>query len=154
MKKILAALALAIVSTGAVADTWYPQGTIGMANVGDIRVSSSYHFTCGLSGSITIDSAGNASLGSLSLNTGFLCGAVFFNNLPYTLVGNVGDTVTLKDVTISGVTGNCFGDINGDFNQSTGEITFNAAVIPRVGIGTDCEISGTISTNPQASFVP
>ncbi|WP_444911891.1 hypothetical protein [Microbulbifer sp. PAAF003] len=154
MKKILTALALTIVSTGAAADTWSPQGTIGLANVGDIKVSKGINLTCGLSGSSTTNSAGNASVGSLSLNTGFLCGAVSFTNLPYTLVGNAGNTVTLKDVTVAAITGNCFGDITGSFNQSTGEITFNAAVLPSVGIGSDCKITGTISTNPQASFVP
>ncbi|MFA0809570.1 hypothetical protein [Microbulbifer epialgicus] len=154
MKKILTALTLAIASTGVAADSWSPQGAIGLANVGNIKVSKGIDLNCALSGSATVDAAGNASVGSLSLSTGFLCSNVDFTNLPYTLVGNAGNTVTLQDVTVTAITGNCFGDITGNFNQATGEITFNAAQLPAVGSGADCEITGTISTNPQASFVP
>ncbi|WP_143732488.1 hypothetical protein [Microbulbifer sp. GL-2] len=153
MKKILTALALTIVSTGAAADTWSPQGTIGLANVGNIAVKKGINLNCGLSGSTTVDAAGNSSVGSLSLS-GFLCGSVTFTKLPYTLVGNADNTVTLHNVNVNAITGDCFGNITGDFNQATGELTFNAAQLPSVGTGANCEISGTISTNPQASFVP
>ncbi|MFA0809569.1 hypothetical protein [Microbulbifer epialgicus] len=156
MKKILIALTLVIASIGAAADTWSPQATIGLVNVGtrSIEVSGGLTFACNLSGSVTIDAAGNASVGSLSLIEGFACPAIFFNSLPYTMVGNTDNTVTLQEVNMSGVTGHCFGDLTGDFNQATGELSFNNAVLPNVGTGLDCKISGTISTNPQVSFVP
>jgi len=152
MKKILAALVLAIASTGAAADTWSPQGTIGLANVGNILVKKGLTLNCGLSGSSTVDAAGNASLGSLSLS-GVLCSLVNFTSLPYDLVGNAGNTVTLQGVSVTAITGSCSGDITGSFNQATGEITFDQAELPATS-GSPCVISGTISTNPQASYVP
>ncbi|WP_444926396.1 hypothetical protein ACJJI4_21370 [Microbulbifer sp. TRSA002] len=157
MKRIIIALTLIVASTGAGADIWSPQGTSGLANIGSFNVTASLPLSCNLSGSIIIDATGDASLGSLSITPrgSAVCGLVMFNNLPYTIVGNADNTVTLKDTDFYVLgDGHCIGDLTGDFNQSTGEITFNAAVVPNVGFVRDCKITGTISTNPQVSFVP
>lgn len=46
-----------------------------------------------------------------------------------------------------------FEDLNDhDQLRFDGRITFDNAVIPSVGSGSDCEIDGVISINPQSSY--
>ncbi|GAB2881340.1 hypothetical protein ACCI51_11030 [Microbulbifer echini] len=157
MKKILTAASICLASLGfsglASAETWSPAGAIGLANVGTLTVKKGISLNCSLSGSVNSTGA-DASVGSLSLSGGFLnmCNRVTFNNLPYDLIGNANNTVVLKNVSVKAVTGDCAGDLTGSFNQSNGRITFNNAVISSVGSGSDCEINGVISTNPQSSY--
>ncbi|WP_444946404.1 hypothetical protein ACJJIP_05960 [Microbulbifer sp. VTAC004] len=157
MKKILTAASICLVSIGvtslANAETWSPPGAIALANVGTLTVKKGISLNCTLSGSVNSTGA-DASVGSLALSGGFLnmCNSVSFNNLPYDLIGNANNTVTLKNVAVAAVTGNCAGDLTGSFDQSTGRITFNNAQIPSVGSGSACVINGVVSTNPQSSF--
>ncbi|QFT54287.1 hypothetical protein [Microbulbifer sp. THAF38] len=157
MKKILTAATLCIATAGltglASAATWSPSGAIALANVGNLTVKKGIQLTCSLSGSVN-STGTDASVGSLALSGGFLnmCNRVTFNNLPYELVGHSNNNVTLKNVSVAAVTGNCVGDLVGTFNQGNGRITFNNAQIPSSGSGSDCFINGVISTNPQSSF--
>ncbi|WP_444931722.1 hypothetical protein ACJJIF_08140 [Microbulbifer sp. SSSA002] len=157
MKKILTAATICLASFGvsglANAETWSPSGAIGLANVGTFSVQKGIALNCTLSGSVN-STGGSAEVGSLALSGGFLniCSRISFNNLPYDLIGNANNTVTIKDVSVTAITGSCAGDLTGSFNQSNGQITFNNAQIPSVGSGSACEIDGVISTNPQSSY--
>ncbi|USD20265.1 hypothetical protein [Microbulbifer variabilis] len=157
MKKILTAASICLASFGiaglANAETWSPPGAIALASDGNLEVEKGILLQCKLSGSV--DSTGaDASVGSLALSGGFLniCGTISFSGLPYALVGHANNTVTLKNVNVAAVSGNCAGDLNGSFDQSTGKITFNDAQIPSTGSGSPCVINGVVSTNPQSSF--
>ncbi|MCO1335148.1 hypothetical protein MO867_12480 [Microbulbifer sp. OS29] len=160
MKKLLATVSLCIAATGfpalASADTWSPNGSSALFNVGNITVMKGIQLSCNLSGSIDIVSS-DASVGSLSLSGGLfgLCGTISFSSLPYNVVGNADDTITLEDVVVQAVTGSCVGDLVGDFDHSTGRITFNGANIPSSPAGgSPCVIYGVVDSNPQVSFVP
>ncbi|TQV78889.1 hypothetical protein FKG94_12785 [Exilibacterium tricleocarpae] len=112
--------------------------------------------SCNISGSGNIAS-GLASVTSLSLVPGsFFCFAISFAGLPYDLepAGGVSLTsVTLKDVTVTAITGNCRGDLTGDFDQATGIITFNGATIPSDPPGgADCVVTGPVATSPAISY--
>ncbi|AWF82074.1 hypothetical protein BTJ40_15245 [Microbulbifer sp. A4B17] len=157
MKKILTAASVCLASFGIIglanAETWSPPGAIGLANVGNLTVQKGISLTCSLSGSVNSTGA-DAEVGSLALSGGFLnmCNRVVFNNLPYDLIGNANNTVTLKNVSVKAVTGECSGDLTGSFNQSNGRITFSNAQIPSSGSGSACVINGVVSTNPQSSY--
>ncbi|MFA0809900.1 hypothetical protein [Microbulbifer epialgicus] len=157
MKKILSAASICLATIGmssmATAETWSPPGAIALASVGNLEVKKGLTLFCDLSGSVNSTGA-DASVGSLALSGGALnmCSRVAFEGLPYALVGNANNTVTIKNVTVSAVTGDCTGDLTGSFDQSTGRITFNNAQIPSSGSGGACVIDGVVSTNPQSSY--
>ncbi|WP_444893259.1 hypothetical protein ACJJIW_21345 [Microbulbifer sp. JMSA004] len=157
MKNILTAASFCMASFGIIglanAETWSPSGAIGLANVGTFTVQKGISLNCSLSGSVSSTGA-SAEVGSMALSGGFLnmCNRVVFNNLPYDLVGNANNTVTIQNVSVKAVTGECAGNLTGSFNQSNGRITFSNAQIPSVGSGSACVINGVISTNPQSSY--
>ena len=153
MKKLIAAFASTtlILAGAASAETWSPTGPVSLSNIGPVTVSKGITLTCGVSGSGTLNGS-NATVNSLAL-TGGLCGNVRFTSLPYNLEGTSPTSVTLQNVVVTAITGNCAGDLTGSFNQSTGVITFSGATIPsNPAGGAPCVINGQVATNPAASF--
>ena len=169
MKKLITAVSLVIAVGGltniAVAEDcqpdeteaiWSPTGTIVLSTVPGfpLSVTKGISLSCDASGSVDLDGS-NASVASIGLSGNPLCVNIAFTNFPYNMEGDAtNDTVTLENVDVQGVTGNCLGDLTGDFDQATGEITFNAASIPsNPPGGSDCIFTGFFTTSPQASFL-
>ncbi len=169
MKRFVASsvLSTAIAAFGlastAVAETWSPTGPVSLSSIdpmsgapSTLQVSKGITLDCGLSGGGSL--AGSSALvNSLSLTAGdFLCIFVAFSNLPYNLEPEGGtslDSVTLEDVVVTAVTGNCRGNLTGDFDQTNGRITFTNATIPSDPVGgSPCVINGVVATSPAVSY--
>ena len=165
MKRVLTALSMAVIATGfastASADTWAPNSPITptgvlLTNVGNIAVSKGLNFNCGLSGSAAIAPTGNtAQIHSLAFTAGFfLCPQIAFTGLPYSMTCNANNTVTINNVNVAAITGNCAGNLTGTLNQATGQISFTGATLPTTTGGSDCSITGVIATSPAVSCSP
>ncbi|MDP5211320.1 hypothetical protein [Microbulbifer sp. 2205BS26-8] len=164
MKKFITAVSLTIAATGfaglANAETWAPLNTNGIvvANAPStpISVSKGITLACDMSGMANIDAAGSAEISALSLSgSAGLCGSIGFFNFPYAMEGGANDVVTIKNVDVQGITGNCLGDLVGTLDQATGEITFTMAQIPaNPSGGAPCEVNGTVATTPAVSYTP
>ncbi|TQV78888.1 hypothetical protein FKG94_12780 [Exilibacterium tricleocarpae] len=170
MKRLLALSVLsAVVATAGFASsasawTFSPNGSVTLSSPIDPGTGSLIPLQLfkGIPVSCTIFGIGDitfglASVTSLSLMPGsFFCFAISFTGLPYDLepAGGVSPTsVTLKDVTVTAITGNCRGDLTGDFDQATGVITFNGATIPSDPPGgSDCIVTGPVATSPAISY--
>ena len=153
MKKLAATLSMAVAATALAstveAETWSPTGTINLA--GALVVQSDITFFCILSGEATLNGS-SASINQLSF-TGGLCGGVFFLDLPYNIEPSSLTSVTLENVRMTGLLGNCFGDLTGTFDQLSGEITFSDAILPPSPPSTlPCRFQGVVSTSPSASY--
>lgn len=138
---------------GASAQTFSPNGPVTLTSDSALSVSKGLTLSCDLTGSGTI-SGGSHSITALDLSgDGGLCDLVAFSAFPYAVTSTSTSSVTINDVTVVGITGNCFGDLTGAFNQSNGKITFTGATLPSSPAGgSPCVISGTVSTSPAVSF--
>lgn len=155
IKKILSAGALAASAVFLVphasAQTFSPAGSFTITNVGTITVSKGITLNCGLSGSGNVTSGGSASVTSISL-TGGLCGSISFTATPYAVTAS-GTTVTINNVTVTAITGNCFGNLSGTYNQSTGILTFSNATIPsNPPGGSPCRVTGQVRLSPILTY--
>ena len=159
MKRLLTALSMAVVATGfastASADTWSPSDPVNptgvlLSNVGNIGVSKGLTFNCGLSGTAEIyPNGGAAHIFSLAFTAGFfLCPQIAFTGLPYLLECDANNTVTIKNVNVTAITGSCAGDLTGTLDSATGRISFSGATLPTTTGGSDCSITGVIATSP------
>lgn len=154
IKKILSAGALAASAAFLVpqasAQTFSPNGAFTITNVGTIVVSKGITLNCGLTGSGNV-SGGAATVSGLTL-TGGLCGSVNFTGTPYTISAS-GTTVTINNVTVTAITGNCYGNLSGTYDQSTGILTFASATIPsNPPGGTPCKVTGRVQLSPILTY--
>ncbi|MFS1523531.1 hypothetical protein ACL7TT_05365 [Microbulbifer sp. 2304DJ12-6] len=164
MKKFLTAVSLTLAATGfaglANAATWAPLNTTGIVVANDpatpLQVSKGITLSCSMNGMANIDAAGSAEIVALSLTGSLgLCGSIGFFNFPYELEGGADDVVTLKNVDVQGITGDCLGDLVGTLDQTTGEISFNMAEIPSNPTGAaPCVVNGIVGTTPAVSYTP
>lgn len=142
-------------TTAATAETWTPASTTSSLS-GALQVSKLLGpFNCGVSGSITTPAgSGNASLTSLALTAGdSTCTSITFTGGPWAVEGVPGSPkkVKIKNLGVTGITGNCKGDLEGTYLGS-GQIQFVNVTLPRTsGLG-DCKINGTIATSPALDF--
>ncbi|TQV78909.1 hypothetical protein FKG94_12905 [Exilibacterium tricleocarpae] len=162
MRKLLAlpALSMAITATGftanTVAETWSPTGTTAMLS-GQMMVSGAFGgptVFCNPSGGIALDGS-SATVGApdLSFATALYCGFALFLDQPYNLEPSSLTSVTLQNVRVAGYFGACAGDLEGEFDQLTGRITFNTAILPSASPRSpDCVINGFWDTSPQISY--
>lgn len=160
MKKLLSIVSLCLIAN-VNAETWSPTGTIAIQSIdpatglpSTLQVKKGITLNCTMAGSAVVDinNPSDAAVGSLGLSGGFLCGLISFAGLPYNLEGNADGTATLENVTVTAITGNCAGDLTGDFDQTNGYLTFTDSTIPSTSGGSDCVVNGTVDTNPQASY--
>lgn len=156
LKLILAgSVAIFSLGTGAVAQTFSPDGTRTLSNVGTITVSKGITLACsGLSGSADVTS-GVGEIRSLSLSGGLFgqCANITFSNFDYPLTATSTSAVTINNVYVTAITGDCQGNITGTFNDAADTLTFTNAVLPRVsGTSGDCRISGTVKISPAVTF--
>ncbi|WP_448662616.1 hypothetical protein ACG3SL_18425 [Sphingomonas sp. CJ20] len=155
IKKILSAGALAASAVFLVpqasAQTFSPAGSFTITNVGAISVSKGITLSCGLSGSGNVTSGGAASVTGIALS-GPLCTSVTFTSTPYAVTAS-GTTVTINNVTVTAITGNCFGNLSGTYNQSTGILTFVNAPIPsNPAGGSPCRVNGQVRLSPTLTY--
>lgn len=154
IKKILAAGALAASAAFLVpqasAQTFSPNGSFTLTNIGTITVSKGITLSCGLTGGGSV-SGGAATVTSINL-TGGLCGSVLFTGTPYTVTSGSLTSITLNGVTVTAITGNCAGTLTGAYNQSTGVITFTNAAIPSTSGGNPCRVTGRVQISPTVTF--
>ncbi|WKD51257.1 hypothetical protein [Microbulbifer spongiae] len=159
MKKFLTAVSLTLAATGfaglANAETWAPaSSTPTLLSQPGFTVEKGIQLSCTLNGMATINAAGDAEINALSL-TGTLCGLVGFFNFPYELEGGLNDVVTIKNVDVQGITGDCLGDLVGTLDQATGVIEFTNAEIPsNPAGGNPCKVNGKVDTTPAVSYTP
>lgn len=157
IKKILIAGAMAASAAFLVpqasAQTFSPTGSFTLANVGTFTVSKGITLNCNLAGAGSVDTAGNASVSSLTLSGGGgLCGSITFTTTPYVVSGVSPSTVTINGMVVTAITGNCAGNLTGSYNQSTGVITFANATLPATsGVGA-CRINGQVKISPTLTF--
>lgn len=154
IKKILAAGALAasamVLAPQASAQTFSPNGSFTLTSIGTVTVNKGITLSCSLTGSGTV-SGGAASVTSITLSGG-LCGSVLFTSTPYPVAGPTPTTLTIRNVRVTAITGNCFGDLTGAYNQSTGVITLTNATIPSVGTGNPCRVNGRVQVSPTITY--
>lgn len=155
IKKILSAGALAASAVFLVpqasAQTFSPSGPFTITNVGTITVSKGITLSCSLSGGGNVTTGGAASVTSIILSGG-LCGSVSFTATPYAVTAS-GTTVTINNVTVTAITGNCFGNLSGTYNQSTGILTFAGATIPSNPVGgSPCKVTGQVKLSPILTY--
>lgn len=157
MKELITSVFLAIAVTGfsatANAVTWSPTGPGAVMSIGEVLVAQGLQLNCGLSASTLVTENGDAAfITSLQLS-GFLCSAIGFDGLPYELKATSATSIMLLNVSVAGLTGDCFGDLAGEFDQATGTISFIDATLPSMPPGdAPCRIVGTLSTTPQGSY--
>lgn len=160
MKKLIPVVALAAAVIGfsslASAEAWSPAGPVALTNeVGKIIVlNSSLSLECDVSASGALNDD-SATINSMTFSSGTLglCSQIKLEGLPYNVEPSSETSVTLQDVTLIGIVGMCFGDLSGDFDQATGQITFTDATIPSLPTGdSPCVINGVMQTTPQASY--
>lgn len=145
-------IATVAMATGASAQTFSPPGSVTLTSDGPLAVSKGLTLSCTLAGTGTITSGGAHTVGSLALS-GTLCNAVSFTGFPYSVTSNSLTSVTINNVSVIGITGNCQGNLTGSFNQATGVISFNNAQIPSSPAGgAPCVIDGDVLTSPAVSF--
>lgn len=143
----VAAIALA---AAAHAQPFSPAGTVTLSNNGQMSFSQGFvQLQCGLTGTATIDQAGNGAFTDLRTTGSELCQSISFNAFPYRLSSNGPATLTIHAMSITSALGSCSGNLTGSYNQATGQITFNRATIAS---GTPCTVSGTVNTTPAISF--
>jgi hypothetical protein len=152
IKRILTAFALAA-SAGFVpqtsAQTFSPDGPFTLTSIGTMFISKGTAVSCGFNGTGSV-SGSMASVDSM-MPTG-VCGLVFMG-MPYVVSSTSPTSITLNGVVISGIIGGtCAGTLTGDYNQSTGIITFRQATIPSISGGNPCRISGRIQFSPVVTF--
>lgn len=147
-------VASAALAGGASAQTFSPNGGVTLTSDAPLDVQKGLTLSCDLTGSGTI--AGGAHTvdgGSLDLSGSLgLCDLVGFTGT-YDVSSTSLNSVTIEDVQVVGITGNCRGDLTGAFNQGNGKITFTGATIASDPPGgSPCIISGVVSTSPAVSF--
>ena len=154
IKKILAAGALAASAAFLVpqasAQTFSPNGSFTINNIGTITVSKGITLSCGLTGGGSV-SSGAATVTSINL-TGGLCGSVVFSGTPYVVSSPSLTSITLNGVVVTAITGSCAGTLTGAYNQSTGVITFTNAAIPSTSGGNPCRVTGRVQLSPIVTF--
>lgn len=133
------------------AQTFSPTGPFTLANVGSIVFSKDLTLTCGLTGSGSV-SGGAASVSSIAVGGGAMCG-VLFTGTPYVVSSSSLTSITLNGVVMTGLFGGtCAGSLTGDYDQSTGRITFLGATIPSTSGGRPCRIAGRVQLSPIVTF--
>ena len=159
MKKLMTAVSLAIAvggfATVTQAETWFSPATVALSTAAadPLILFKGVELECDMTGSATLDGS-NATVTTIGLSGDSLCALVAFTNFPYNMEGNADGTVTLENVDVQGVTGNCLGDLTGNFDQTTGEITFiGAEILSNPAGGAPCIVDGVVGTNPQAGYV-
>ncbi|QDX26474.1 hypothetical protein FPZ54_10855 [Sphingomonas suaedae] len=142
-------------ATGASAQTVSPNGTFTLSNVGTITVSKGITLNCsGLSGELVVAS-NDAEVTDLSLSGGLFgqCANITFTDFDYPLTATDTSSVTINNVVVEGITGNCAGNITGAWNDAADTITFTNAVLPRTsGTSSNCTINGTIKVSPALTY--
>ena len=155
IKKILSAGALAASAAFLVpqasAQTVSPTGPFTLTNNGPISVSKGITLSCGLSGSGNVTPTGSATVTSINL-TGGLCGSIVFSGGPWAVTATSTSSITINNIVVTAITGNCAGNLTGSFNQMNGEITFANATLPSTSGGSPCRISGKVKTTPALSY--
>lgn len=154
IKKILTigviAASAAFLVPQAAAQTFSPDGPFTMTSIGLMNISKGLTVSCGLNGTGSV-SGGAATIASIS-PTGGLCYLVTFASTPYTVTSGSPTSITLNGVALTPLDGNCAGSLTGDYNQSTGIITFRAATIPSTTGGNPCRITGRVQLSPTVTF--
>lgn len=137
---------------GASAQTFSPNGGVTLTSDGQLDVMKGLQLSCDLTGTGTI-AGGSKTVDTLDLTgSGGLCDLVNFTG-GYNVSSTSLTSVTIEDVQVVGITGNCRGDLIGGFDQSTGKITFASASIPSDPPGgSPCVVDGVVSTSPAVSF--
>jgi hypothetical protein len=155
IKKILTTGALAASTAFLVphasAQTFSPGGPFTLTSIGTMVFSKGITLNCSLTGSGGI-AGGAASVSSITLANG-LCAGVLFTGTSYVVSSASLTSITLNGVVISGfLGGTCAGALTGDYNQSTGVITFRAVTLPSISGGNPCRIAGRVQLSPAVTF--
>ncbi|WKD51256.1 hypothetical protein [Microbulbifer spongiae] len=133
---------------------WSPTGEFTFSGYLELQ----WQFFCSseVSGSGRLDGS-TAIITSLSIEPiiGGFCYTVV-EDLPYELTASDPESVTIKNVRLWGVwTGGyeCIGDLSSVFEQATGEISFDMAILTVDTPGNPpCQFDGILYPSPQISF--
>jgi hypothetical protein len=155
------ALASMGIVTAGFAETWSPASTTGSVGPNVVQVRKGLTLNCTLHATTQTNSTGStAQITALNLTpaSGLLteqCPDIEFSGFPYNIEpdGTSLTSIIIQGVVVTGLTGNCAGNLKAAFNQSTGVITFSHSnTVPATsGIG-NCSLAGNASTSPAASY--
>jgi hypothetical protein len=151
IKKILAAGLFAASAVFLVplasAQTFAPNGPFTLTSIAPITFNNGLTLSCGsLNGTGSVSGSG-ASVSSIIAG----CGMVF-TGAPYAVSSSSPTSITLNGVVISSWIGGCAGSLTGDYDQSTGVITFRLATIPSTTYSNPCRIAGRLQLSPVVTF--
>lgn len=147
---IIGTVAALTMAAAAHAQPFSPPGTVQLSNNGLIAFSQGFiELRCGLTGTATIDRAGNGEITNLRSTGAGLCQRISFGAFPYRVTSNGSASLTIHAMSISSPLGTCSGSLTGAYNQATGQFTFNRSTI---SIGNPCTVTGAVTTTPAISF--
>ncbi|ATY31012.1 hypothetical protein [Sphingomonas psychrotolerans] len=154
IKKILAAGAFAASAVFLVplasAQTFSPNGPFTLTSIASITFNNGLTLTCNSLNGIGSVSGGAASVSSITVSGGG-CGVVF-TGTPYVISSSSPTSITLNGIVISSWIGGCAGSLTGDYDQSTGVITFRGATIPSTTYSNPCRLYGRVQLSPAVIF--
>jgi hypothetical protein len=82
-----------------------------------------------------------------------LCGLVAFTGLPYDITTTSATDIVFNDVRVTGVTGNCRGNLKAKLVSGVLQFTHANSTIPSDPPGgSPCSIQGNVPTSPTASY--
>jgi|GEM_PF-6614617 hypothetical protein len=154
------ALALAAVTSPAMAQSFSPTNSTTTLS-GLLNLEQTQNINCQTTIGVSIDGAGAASVTSRSFSPGnfFFCGLIVQPLGTWTVVAGPNDAgppavyrIT-ANVGAQSIAGTCYGEVEGTYNNSTGELTFDNAVIPSSD-PQDCIINGSLFASPIITIVP
>lgn len=148
---------LALLPATALAGTYSPSGT-GAGGPSPVQVKKGITLNCTLTATTnsdgTISSSGTPSgteITSIALSGG-LCGAVSFTGLPYDISTTSSTDITIHNVQVTGITGNCAGNLNAKLVGGVLQFTHANTIPSSPAGGSPCSIQGNVSTSPTASY--
>jgi hypothetical protein len=149
MKTVIAtAIALSAVLSAtdtADAQAWLPSGSVNFN--GNLVIVKGQATACPVSGSLLLN--GSSATITIQCNQG----PNFFLAGPYKVTVNSSNSITLNDVRVVSLLGECSGDLAATFNQNNGTINFANAPLPSVNPSyPPCQIFGQLITTPAASY--
>ena len=158
-------VALSLLPATAQAATYSPTGS-GSVVPTTVQVKKGIVLNCVLNANIVSDGTIQTNVGpsiplpngtritSLTIPPGdALCGLVSVAGLPYKVQANSATEVEFIDVRVTGVTGNCRGNLKADLVGGVLKFTHTKSTIPSDPPGgSSCSIQGNVPTNPTASF--
>lgn len=151
--------ALSLFPAAAQAGTYSPAPAGGVVPT-TVEVKKGLTLLCTLNattssnGTISTTTPSGTEIATLTISAGNpLCGLVAFTGLPYDVTTTSATDIVFNDVRVTGVTGNCRGNLKAKLVSGVLQFTHANSTIPSDPPGgSPCSIQGNVPTTPTASY--